>query len=301
MATPVTSDDRTAPTSGRFQFRILDLLVVTTLLALFSAAVAQASVVLFLLFLGGGLLSLIFVWKRVTVVRAMCGVGVIVVLIALLLPAIQSPRETTPRMSCGHNLKQIVLALHNYHDVYGTLPPAYIADGNGRPMHSWRVLILPFMEHKTLYDQYRFDEPWDGPNNSQLADNIRRVYTCPSQWRKGGKLQETNYVAIIGARTPWPGPKARSFAVFKDGTPNVILVVEVHHSGIHWMEPRDLHVSQMAPMVNPKHGQGMSSAHPGGAQVGMADGAIKFLPDDTPPEVLRELITIDDGKGKLPQ
>ena len=90
MTLPTTIAETSEPApSGPFQFRILDLLVVTTLLALFSAAVAQASVVLFLLFLGGGLLALLFVWKRVTVVRAMCGVGVVVVLIALLLPAMQ--------------------------------------------------------------------------------------------------------------------------------------------------------------------------------------------------------------------
>jgi hypothetical protein len=81
----------------------------------------------------------------------------------------------------------------------------------------------------------------------------------------------------------------------------VILVVEVHNSGIHWMEPRDLHITQMAPTIYAPHGQGISSAHKSGAHVGMANGAIKFLPQDTPAEVLRELITIDDGKGTLPQ
>jgi hypothetical protein len=194
--------------------------------------------------------------------------------------------------------------LHNYHDIYDSLPPTYIADASGRPMHSWRVLILPFMEQKSLYDQYRFDEPWDGPNNSKLADQIGDVYSCPAEHpHRAAKNVETSYVAIVGDHTPWQGEKALDFTAFKDGTANTIFVVEVHNSGIHWMEPRDLHVSQMAPTVNAKHGQGISSAHGAhgsGAQVGMADGAIKFLPNDTPPHVIRELVTIDDGKGSLP-
>lgn len=88
---------------------------------------------------------------------------------------------------------------------------------------------------------------------------------------------------------------------FKDGTGNVLLVVEVHNSGIHWMEPRDLHVLQMAPGVNPAAGQGISSSHPHGAQAGYADGAVKFLPDDRTPEFLRSRIHLDDGTLPEPE
>src|SRR5262245_3382414 len=64
----------------------------------------------------------------------------------LLLPAVSVAREPARRMQCLNNLKQIALALHNYDATYGSLPPAYIADASGKPMHSWRVLILPFLE-----------------------------------------------------------------------------------------------------------------------------------------------------------
>ena len=224
-------------------------------------------------------------------------------LLLLCAGAFQEPRGPGRRAWCGNNLKQIVLALHDYHDVYGSLPPTYIADKNGKPMHSWRVLILPFIEQKPLYDKYNFDEPWDGPNNSKLAATIMKAYSCPAEHAKKGSSAslETDYVAIVGDHTAWRGEKALNFGDFKDGTSNTIFVVEVHHSGIHWMEPRDLHVSQMAPTINPKHGQGISSAHPGGAQVGLADGAVRFLPDETPQDVLRSHIQIDDGTIPLPQ
>src|SRR5690242_17032670 len=83
---------------------------------------------------------------------------------ALILPAVQQAREAARRSQCKNNLKQIGLALHNYHETYGGLPPAFVADDQGRPMHSWRVLILPFLGEQALYNEYNLSEPWDGPN-----------------------------------------------------------------------------------------------------------------------------------------
>ena len=80
---------------------------------------------------------------------------------------------------CTNNLKHIGLALLNYNDIFGCFPPAYTTDANGKPMHSWRVLILPFIEQQTLYKRYRFDEPWDGPNNSLLAKEMPSVFPLP--------------------------------------------------------------------------------------------------------------------------
>jgi prepilin-type processing-associated H-X9-DG protein len=160
-------------------------------------------------------------------------------------------------------------------------------------MHSWRVLILPFLEQKPLYDQYRFDEPWDGPNNRQLADKIVRIYSCDTDHPKPST--ETSYVAIVGPDTCWPGDQPRKLNEITDGSSNTILVAEIHNSGIHWMEPRDLHVLQMAPTISPTAGQGISSDHPHGANVVYADGSTRWLPDTIPADVLRSWININDG------
>src|SRR5262245_15742705 len=93
-----------------------------------------------------------------------------------LLPIGRYSPEAARRMQCSNHLKQIGLALQNYHDTFGSFPPAYIADSKGQPIHSWRVLILPFIEQRQLYDKYRFDEPWDGPNNSNLHGEIVEVF-----------------------------------------------------------------------------------------------------------------------------
>jgi prepilin-type processing-associated H-X9-DG protein len=299
--TITATTDQPAAAPERFQFRIRDLLLVMLLIGLALAAAVQQSIWLAGLFLVAGVACLVY-WRQWSLATGVTFLFFMGTLCTLFGPAFVG-KGPNHRGYCRDNLKQFVLALHVYHDVYGSFPPAYIADKNGRPMHSWRVLILPYIEQKPLYDQYRFDEPWDGPNNSKLAGTIVKAYRCPAQQAKKGSAAslETNYVAILGDHTAWQGEKALDFPDFTDGMSNVILVVEVHNSGIHWMEPRDLHVSQMATVINPIHGQGISSAHPGGAQVGMADGAVRFLKDDTPRDVLRSHIQIDDGTIPLPE
>src|ERR1700676_3675353 len=115
-----------------------------------------------------------------TLIELLVVIAIIAVLIALLLPAVQAAREAARRAQCVNNLKQIGLAMHNYHSTYDCFPPAVTADDQGRPLLSWRVLILPYLEEAPLYAQFHLDEPWDSPHNLPLASKMPRVYTCPS-------------------------------------------------------------------------------------------------------------------------
>ena len=111
------------------------------------------------------------------------GVGLPVVLgilIGLLLPAISAVQEAAKKAACSSNLHQISLAMLNYENANGHFPPAYVADEKGRPMHSWRVLILPYLEEGELYKQYNMNEPWDSPHNRTLAAKMPKVYRCPT-------------------------------------------------------------------------------------------------------------------------
>src|SRR5689334_22115089 len=101
-------------------------------------------------------------------------------------------------------------------------------------MHSWRVLILPFLDQKAIYDRYRFDEPWDGPNNRKLHDLVVSAYACPSHPNPG---HATTYVAVVGPETAWPGAESRRLDEITDGHDRTIRVVEIASPSIHWMEP----------------------------------------------------------------
>ncbi|MCI0358212.1 MAG: DUF1559 domain-containing protein [Planctomycetaceae bacterium] len=233
-----------------------------------------------------------FTLRHLLAVMALAGLLVLVLIgvgTSLLGPSVGAAR----RAACQFNLHEIMVALQNYHDVYHRFPPAYVADANGQPMHSWRVLILPFLEHKPLYDAYRFDEPWDGPNNSKLAGDLK-ILMCPSDGTRG--TGQTSYVAVVGRGTAWPRAKCIDLADIRDGVSNTIMVVEVHNSGISWMEPRDLDVSQMPMAINPrvggKGGLGISSGHSLCAHAARADGSVFVLEEKTPPATIRAMLTI---------
>lgn len=214
-------------------------------------------------------------------------------LVFLLLPSVSS-RPASPRTQCRNSLKQIGLALQNYHDTYGSFPPAYIADANGKPMHSWRVLILPFMDLPGVYRQYRFDEPWDSPHNLQLVERFTGdVFHCPSDSAPG---RFTNYVAVVGQKTAWPGATSLALSQIADGPANTILLVEYSGGDILWTEPRDLDYSSMPLMLNPARGAGVSSAHRVRAHVLMSDGSAHYLDNSTDPEQLRRMLERDDGE-----
>lgn len=220
-------------------------------------------------------------------------VALFYVLVALIAPAFLEIRTPPSRPRCPSNLKQILVSMHVYRDKYGVFPPAYLADESGQLAHSWRVLLLPFLDEQVLYDKYRFDEPWDGPNNRKLASEIIAVYNCPSA--PGTPSTNTSYLLVTGEGSAWWKDWAPDIPDFPDGTSNTIAVVEVANSGIHWMEPRDLDISQALRGVNAPAGLCIRSHHPGGASVAMADGSVHFLSDRVSAKSLDAALTAAGG------
>jgi len=224
------------------------------------------------------------------------------ILVALLLPAIQASREAARRATCSNNLKQIGLAMFNYEEAFGCFPPAYIPDERGRPKHSWRVLILPYLDEKALYDQYDFNEPWNSPHNSALAARMPKVYRCPSESENDPEW--TSYVMVVGPQAFSDGPTARKVLDFTDGLSNTVMVVEAAHSNVNWMEPKDFDATDVTYGVNnrllgglPGLMWGIRSEHPGGAQVLFCDGSVRFLSEGIDLGVLRALTTIAGGEA----
>jgi hypothetical protein len=234
-------------------------------------------------------------------VLAIVGIGglcVVGILVALLLPAVQAAREAARRSQCTNNLKQIVLALHNYHDDYQSFPPAYVADATGRPMHSWRVLILPYLEEGGLYSQFDLSQPWDSPQNAALAARMPRVFACPSDPAAGSS---THYLAVVGPGTAFDPAALLTLDQLTagDGTANTLLVVESTNA-VNWLEPVDLDFNSMSFTINDPAGNAIGSHHPAGAGAAFADGSVHFLSSQMPSDNVRGLITTTGGEPVQP-
>ncbi len=163
--------------------------------------------------------------------------------VLFLLPNL-SPKRRFGRHPCLNNLRTIGLALHDYHGAYQSFPPPYVADASDRPMHSWRVLILPQLGQEELYQAYDFTEPWNGTHNRKLHDRIVDVYRCPKNKQSDSTV--TTYVAVVGDETMWPEGKRVTFSDIHDGETSTIFIIEISNSDIHGMEPRDLRFEEMS-------------------------------------------------------
>jgi prepilin-type processing-associated H-X9-DG protein len=108
-------------------------------------------------------------------------------------------------------------------------------------------------------------------------------------------LTMTSYVAVVGPDTAWPGSQPAAYRDIMDGSPQTIHIVEIADSGIHWMEPRDLHFAQMAPTIDSKSGLGFSSRHSGGAHALLCDGSAVFFNEKMSAESLRAWLTAHAG------
>jgi prepilin-type processing-associated H-X9-DG protein len=193
------------------------------------------------------------------------------------------------KSACETHLMSIATALDLYHQDYGSFPPACVADAQGRPMHSWRVLILPGLGEDDLYKEYRFDEPWDGPNNRRLAHRMPDAYRCPSD--PGSYEGQTSYIAPVGPQACWLGAKPVKLSQLSQPG-QAIQVFEAYESGINWLEPRDFPVPATLPPINATAGLGVRSLHPGGAHVLYADGKVEFLKATTSPTRLSQLFNV---------
>jgi hypothetical protein len=222
-----------------------------------------------------------------TIIRA-GGVAGTVLLGYVLVTGVRSARNTSGVVDTHSHLAQIALAVANYHERYGSLPPAYVAGPDGTPWHSWRVLILPYLDHMDVYRAYRFDEPWNGPNNAKLADQVRSIYQ-----RSGldaATRRTTSFVAVVGPETAWPGAKSLRHGDVEDGIENTLLVVEVPDGDIPWMAPIDLRFDRMSFRINDGKRRGIGSRL-GGARVAAVNGSRHNLPDGLDPRLLRALLT----------
>ncbi len=223
-------------------------------------------------------------------------VGVVIVVFGgmalLLLPAVGSARDAAQRATCRNNLKQIGMANHLYHDVYNRLPAAYTADAQGQPLLSWRVAILPHVEQNRLHQSIDHKQPWNSQHNSAYNSLDIAPFHCPAA-KDSHAPGETEYLAVVGPKTVFPGSQKVRFGDIKDGLANTIMLVETTGQNINWMEPRDLDFNrvQLSQLQGP---------HPHGVHVLLCDGSVHFVESGKMDDAAFKAMLTRDGGERVP-
>jgi prepilin-type processing-associated H-X9-DG protein len=209
--------------------------------------------------------------------------------VALILPAVTAARDAPKRSQSVNNLKQIMLAMHNYHSAMNTFPPAGISDAEGKPLLSWRVAILPYIDQADLYKEFHLDEPWDSEHNKKLIPRIPAIYKSTRNQPADPNATFTQVFTGNGALFDTKG-KGVGIAEVTDGTSNTIAVVEAG-TAVIWSKPEDIPFDPEKDL--PKFG---GPGFSGGFNAGFADGSVKFLKNSIDPITLKALITRAGGE-----
>ncbi|QJW92691.1 DUF1559 family PulG-like putative transporter [Frigoriglobus tundricola] len=207
-----------------------------------------------------------------------------------LVPAAQKLRGSAAQIQSANNLKQIGLAIHNYHDATGSLPQD-IVDKKGKPLLSWRVSLLPYLEQANLYNQFKLDEPWDSDNNKQWSQAMVKVFLSPE-----AKLPEkpewgmTSYRGISGPGAVFEKGMRLTILNVTDGTSNTIGVIETDEL-VPWAKPSDYPFDPKKPLpkIVPVGGKATFLA-------AFVDGSVHSVKVSTPEKTLKALFTRAGGE-----
>jgi RNA polymerase sigma factor (sigma-70 family) len=203
--------------------------------------------------------------------------------------AVDKLKESAARAQSANNLKQIGLAMHNYHDTYNEFPAHAIYDKDGKkPLLSWRVAILPYVNEKDLYDQFKLDEPWDSAHNKKLIEKMPPLYEPVAGGKKGKGL--TYYQVFTGEDTPFDGANKITLNGITDGTSNTILAVEAKDP-VTWTKPADLTMPKDKDKL-----PGLGGLFQNGMNVLYFDGSVRFMPRDVRAESFRKRVTPAGGE-----
>lgn len=236
--------------------------------------------------------------KGLLVANLIASLLVLAIVIALLLPAVPSAREAARRTQCVNNLKQIGLAMQNFQDFNENFPLPF--GESTMTQISWRVSILPYAEHQSLYDQYDQQENWDSEPNLRLAETRIANMNCPSNLQKerdSNGRYFTAYSIPTGDGTFFGNNQSRNSSDATGGASNTIMVVEACGQDIVWTEPRDVDLNRLPLGINlpgkqPGQSHGMiSSPHPNSANVTLLDGSVRPISDEIDQEVLRAMLS----------
>lgn len=235
--------------------------------------------------------------------KLLAAVGVVLLIFAgcLFFPCMDGsrPDDTGPRFMSGLNLKQIAFAMQSYQDIHKHLPPAVVRDRHGKPLYSWRVAILPFLEQDALFRRFKLDEPWDSQHNKKLIESRPTLYAISWPETPPGL---TPYQVYTGPGTAFERDGFTLRDDFPDGPSNTILVVE-SAVPVPWTKPTDLVYDPKGPLPPVGAGLGLPVrllCVPVGERPGFTaafvDGHTRFLLAPVDEQTMRAFITRNGGE-----
>jgi biopolymer transport protein ExbD len=212
------------------------------------------------------------------------------VLAGFALPAIAASREAAMRNESLINMKKLALALHIYASAQRHFPPAALRDKDGKPLLSWRVAILPYMEEGglQLYQQFHLDEPWDSEHNKALLAKMPAPFRDPHE---DDKSTSSSYFMAVGKGMFGDSDQGRQFKEITDGTSKTIMLIEAKRD-IPWTKPEDIEIDADPAKPLPKFGGHMTN----GFAAAIADGSVRFISDSADPQELHKFFTVAGGE-----
>jgi len=249
-----------------------------------------------------------------TLVELLVAIGIIGLLLAILLPAVQAARNSARRVSCCNNLRQIGIALHAHHEALGHFPagcvePRLRPDDAANRQLAWSAYLLPYLEQVSLHNRVDFDKAFDSDENATAAAQIISTYLCPSVVRDSHRVDgrgACDYGGIFGERISGPNrpPKgtmlydrAVRIAEIRDGTSHTLIVSE-DSSWIdgQWINGRNIFDQAFPINQAPAWENDIRSEHPGGANALLADGSVRFLDENMEIDTLAAICTRNGGE-----
>ncbi len=233
---------------------------------------------------------------RVPWVKILVGLGVLCLLVPMFLPSHRGGRSGVIRNACRNNLKQIGIALLNYKDEHGSYPPAYTVDAAGKPLHSWRTLLLPYLEEQALYKTIDLTKPWDDPVNAKALNTAIGAFLCPAT---DLPANHTGYLAVVTPQSCLRVGTPTTAAEITDGADKTVVVVEVpNDKSVPWMSPQDVDENYFVnllldPDLKNDAGQPVTRPHPGDfCHVVFADAHVEAIDPEKTVAERRAMITI---------
>jgi hypothetical protein len=194
------------------------------------------------------------------------------------------------------SIRQLIIAMHNYHSDYGYLPAQAICDKTGKPLLSWRVTLLPYLDQEPLYKQFKLDQPWDSEHNKALLEKMPSVFQHPDIEVKSDAGM-TFFKVFYSKKGMKPaaalleqGKVTLGMITVQDGTSNTALLTDAG-SAVPWTKPEDILFDPQQPL--PKL---VSPGKDDKFWIGFCDGSVSAIPNNIKPDLLRAFVTRNGGE-----